>query len=405
MQLRGKWDDAAQDAQAACELLASRPAAGAAFYRVGEIHRLRGEFAKAEAAYTRANERGRKPQPGLSLLRLAQGQIDAAAASIRGVLLDTRVRAARARMLAAAVEILLAAGDLENARAAAAELAEIASAIGAPLLSRRVRARDWRSPPGRRGDCGCGDVAARGVGNLAGSGDAVRRSADLPADGGCLRTARRSGRPPPRARCARESCSTQLNAEPCLARIAEQSSAPRVGRPARSANGRRRSFACSPPARRIATSRRRCSSARRPSPATSATSSTSLASRAGPAPRRGPTSTTSSERRTQDYPISRRPRFWVIRPMFSPSALDRCLSNAEDSRCTTRSSSARDVPARQRPCSWLAGVSRSCSSTGQPSPAIRSRPTSCGPTAPRSWRGGDFSTDWPRRVCRPSAGG
>jgi DNA-binding CsgD family transcriptional regulator len=134
MQLRGKWDDAAQDAQDACEVLASRPAAGAAFYRVGEIHRLRGEFAKAEAAYTRANERGRKPQPGLSLLRLAQGQIDAAAASIRGVLLDTRRRTARAGILAAAAEILLAAGDLETARAAAAELAEIAGAIGTPLV-------------------------------------------------------------------------------------------------------------------------------------------------------------------------------------------------------------------------------------------------------------------------------
>ena len=134
MQLRGRWDEAAQDAQGACELLASRPAAGAAFYRVGEIHRLRGEFAKAEAAYTRANERGRKPQPGLSLLRLAQGQIEAAATSIRGVLLDTGARATRARMLAAAVEILLAAGDLENARAAATELAEIAATTGTPFL-------------------------------------------------------------------------------------------------------------------------------------------------------------------------------------------------------------------------------------------------------------------------------
>jgi ATP/maltotriose-dependent transcriptional regulator MalT len=134
-QMRGKWDEAARDAQDACELLMSRPAGGAAFYRLGEIHRLRSDFGKAEAAYMQANERGRKPQPGLSLLRLAQGEIDAAAASIRSVLLDTRTQAARARMLAAAVDILLAAGDLEHARAAATELSTIASAIGASLLN------------------------------------------------------------------------------------------------------------------------------------------------------------------------------------------------------------------------------------------------------------------------------
>ena len=95
MQLRGNWDHAAQDAHDACGMLTSgegRPMAGAAFYRLGEIHRLRGEFTKAEAAYARANERGRKPYPGLSMLRLAQGQIDAAAASIRVVLVDTRRR-------------------------------------------------------------------------------------------------------------------------------------------------------------------------------------------------------------------------------------------------------------------------------------------------------------------------
>jgi ATP/maltotriose-dependent transcriptional regulator MalT len=134
-QMRGKWEEAARDAQDACELLMSRPIAGAALYRLGEIHRLRGELEKAEAAYLQANERGRKPQPGLSLLRLAQREIDAAAASIRSVLLDTRTQAARARMLAAAVEILVAAGDVEPARAAAIELSTIAGAIGAPLLS------------------------------------------------------------------------------------------------------------------------------------------------------------------------------------------------------------------------------------------------------------------------------
>jgi DNA-binding CsgD family transcriptional regulator len=134
MQLRGKWNDAARDARDACDLLMSRPPAGAAFYRIGELHRLRGEYANAEAAYTRANEGGKKPQPGLSLLRLAQGDVAAAAASVRGALLDTRTRTARARILAAAVEVLLAAGDPENARAAAAELREMADAIGTPLL-------------------------------------------------------------------------------------------------------------------------------------------------------------------------------------------------------------------------------------------------------------------------------
>ena len=138
MQWRGNWGAAEQDARAACELLTSgrgRAAAGAAFYRIAEIHRLRGEYTEAEAAYTRGNEFGRKPQPGLSLLRLAEGQIEIAAASIRTALVDTTSRAARARVLPAAVEILLAAGDTAGARAAAAELCEMAAAIGTPLLS------------------------------------------------------------------------------------------------------------------------------------------------------------------------------------------------------------------------------------------------------------------------------
>jgi DNA-binding CsgD family transcriptional regulator/tetratricopeptide (TPR) repeat protein len=135
MQLRGRWDAAAEDAQEAATLLMSRPAAGAAFYRVGDIQRLRGEVAQADAAYTQASERGRSPQPGLALLRLAQGQAAAAASSIRSALLDTTVRGSRGKLLAAAVDILLAAGELEQARGAAAELSEIAAAFNAPMLT------------------------------------------------------------------------------------------------------------------------------------------------------------------------------------------------------------------------------------------------------------------------------
>ena len=222
MQLRGKWKDAAHDAQEACELLASRPAAGAAFYRVGEIHRLRGDFAKAEAAYTRANECRRKPQPGLSLLRLAQGQIEAAVASMRGVLLDTRERAARARMLAAAVEVLLAAGDLEHARAAAAELVEITNGIGAPLLA-GTSAHATGAVLLADGDIVAASTSLR-------QASEIWRDLEMPYEEAqtcallaavCERRGDQDGR---RLELdAARRLFKQLNAQPCLARLDEQS--------------------------------------------------------------------------------------------------------------------------------------------------------------------------------------
>lgn len=221
LQMRGKWDEAARDAQDACELLMSRPAAGAAFYRLGEIHRLRGEFEKAEAAYMRANDRGRKPQPGLSLLRLAQGEIDAAAASIRSVLLDTRTQAARARMLVAAVEILLAAGDLEHARAAATELSTITSAIGASLLN-AASAQATGAVLLAEGD-------VEGAAPLLCQASEIWRDLGMPYEEGhtyllmagvCERRGDHEGR---RLDEAARRLFTQLNAEFCLARIGEQS--------------------------------------------------------------------------------------------------------------------------------------------------------------------------------------
>lgn len=135
--LQGAWPDAVDEARRAFERLSQppgQPAVGAALYQLAELHRLRGEYDEAETAY-RAAGRWRKPQPGLALLRLAQGQLEAARAAIHGVVDDTPGDAARARVLAAFIEIMLAAGDVPAAEAASRELDEIARRIGAPYLA------------------------------------------------------------------------------------------------------------------------------------------------------------------------------------------------------------------------------------------------------------------------------
>jgi ATP/maltotriose-dependent transcriptional regulator MalT len=103
-------------------------------YQQGELHRLRGEFAEAEEAYRQANRWGYSPQPGLAELRLAQGDIPAAAAAIRRVLDEAQDRAVRSRVLAAYVEIGLALDDIGAARAAADEMSRIAADLDAALL-------------------------------------------------------------------------------------------------------------------------------------------------------------------------------------------------------------------------------------------------------------------------------
>jgi ATP/maltotriose-dependent transcriptional regulator MalT len=137
MQLTGAWAEAIAEAQRACERLCeppAHPAAGMALYLRAELHRLRGEFGEAEQAYRQASRWGREPQPGLAQLRLAQGQIDVAAAAVRRVVDEAQNRVARSRLLPAHVEIMLAAGDMAAARAAADELSGIAADLGAPLL-------------------------------------------------------------------------------------------------------------------------------------------------------------------------------------------------------------------------------------------------------------------------------
>jgi ATP/maltotriose-dependent transcriptional regulator MalT len=134
--LRGAWSDAETEAKRASEELTFNPrAAGHAFYETGEIRRRIGNFAGAEEAFTRAHELGFDPQPGLALLRLAQGKAEAALGALGlAVAGNSGSRLRRARLLAAQVEVALAAGDLDTARTASRELETIAGDFGTPAL-------------------------------------------------------------------------------------------------------------------------------------------------------------------------------------------------------------------------------------------------------------------------------
>jgi DNA-binding CsgD family transcriptional regulator len=144
-QFHGAWQEAATEALRASERLAEPEAdtsLGEAVYQTAEIHRLRGAFADAEAAYRRASTLGRRPEPGLALLRLAQGRIETAAAAIRRATDETTSLFARPRLLAPLVDIMLAAGSTDAARLAADEMARIADEVGAPLLAAMARRAD-----------------------------------------------------------------------------------------------------------------------------------------------------------------------------------------------------------------------------------------------------------------------
>jgi ATP/maltotriose-dependent transcriptional regulator MalT len=136
--LRGSWTEAENEIRTAAEeLTAFKPTSAAeALYALAEIRRRRGDLAAAEHSYLQAYQLGRDPQPGLALVRLGQGQITAASAALRTALADRSIgRVQRAKLLAAQVSVSLAAGDQENARAAAQKLSLIAEALGSPAVA------------------------------------------------------------------------------------------------------------------------------------------------------------------------------------------------------------------------------------------------------------------------------
>jgi DNA-binding NarL/FixJ family response regulator len=137
LQLHGAWSGASDEAKRARDKFLRPPthrAIGLAYYRIAELHRLRGELADAEEGYRQASQAGLDPQPGLALLRLAQRQPSVARTAIARALGEARETQRRARLLPAFVELSIATSDVAQARAGADELAELAAKRHAPPL-------------------------------------------------------------------------------------------------------------------------------------------------------------------------------------------------------------------------------------------------------------------------------
>lgn len=127
-----------EEAERACRHLwepPGNPVMGMARYQQAELLRLRGDLGRAELGYREAGEMGHSVQPGLDLLRPAQGKVEEAAATIRRVLAETDDLARRSRVLGDYVEVMLASGDVAAARAGADEMSEISAAFASPYLT------------------------------------------------------------------------------------------------------------------------------------------------------------------------------------------------------------------------------------------------------------------------------
>ncbi|HSU35609.1 MAG TPA: LuxR C-terminal-related transcriptional regulator, partial [Propionibacteriaceae bacterium] len=137
MRAQGDYADALNELDQAYQRYARSgqpPAAGLALAERGDILRMTGRFAEAETAYTQASSYGHDPQPGPALLWLAVGRSGAALAAVRRLLLEKTNPVDRSRVLPAAVDVLVATGELDAARSAAAELTAIAEGFGCAAL-------------------------------------------------------------------------------------------------------------------------------------------------------------------------------------------------------------------------------------------------------------------------------
>lgn len=138
LRLQGAWTEAEHEARRASEELRGYDLrhVGFGFYEIGEVRLRWGDLTAAEEAFAKAHEFGRDPQPGLAMLRLAEGKSQAALTMIKHALENSSWdRLGCARLLPAAVEIGLAAGDGAAAAGWLQELKAIVEGYEAPILN------------------------------------------------------------------------------------------------------------------------------------------------------------------------------------------------------------------------------------------------------------------------------
>jgi hypothetical protein len=169
LRLRGSYDEAETEALGACEELRPylRRELGWPLSELARIRLRKGDVEGAEQALLAAHHAGWNPQPGLALVRLAQGDEAAAVASIREALerpirvpskeLPPNTDLQRVPLLEAQVEIELAGGNIDRARSAADELSLVAARFkskaliaGATLAQGRVRLAEGDAENGER---------------------------------------------------------------------------------------------------------------------------------------------------------------------------------------------------------------------------------------------------------------
>ncbi|MGH2968314.1 MAG: transcriptional regulator [Solirubrobacteraceae bacterium] len=169
LRLRGSCNEAEREALGACEELRPylRREMGWPLSELGRIRLRKGDIEGAEQALLAADRAGWDPQPGLALVRLAQGDVATASASIQDALErplrvpskerppDTDLQ--RAPLLEAQVEVEVSAGNIDRARSAADELKLVAARFhskalvaGATLAQGRVRLAEGDAADGER---------------------------------------------------------------------------------------------------------------------------------------------------------------------------------------------------------------------------------------------------------------